>query len=353
MSTGVRLACPWPVPGRLARRRSGWLWCGCVVLVAVIVLLGLGLGTPAMAPASVVRALLDVDGSGAEQPNPAAVIVRQVRAPRVVLGLACGAALGVAGLLLQAVLRNPLAGPELTGAAGGAALGIAVLVVALPATAFALYPVAAAMGALVATALCVAGAGVRSGPLGLALVGSAVSAGLTGLLVALTVTVDPARASVLLRYLFGSLVARGWREVLLCGPPIVIALAVSWVLATWLNVLRAGAGTADALGVRHRSAAVAVIATSGVLVAAATAAAGWVAWVGVLVPQATRVLWRTTDVRRLLPACAVLGAIVVAGGDVLARVVLLPVELPLGACTTAALLAVLVIRAGLLRVGLR
>ncbi|MEU4569929.1 iron chelate uptake ABC transporter family permease subunit [Micromonospora sp. NPDC023956] len=245
-------------------------------------------------------------------------ILVELRLPRLVTALLAGAGLGAAGLLLQAVLRNPLAAPELTGVNPGAVLGV------LGGIQLGLVPADSAAGALVAALLGGAAGGslmwllARDGsPAQVAaygLLGSAALAGLTTLLLAY----QPSRFGNALRWLVGSVDGRVWAHVRFAWPWLATALLLAWLCSAVLGMLAAGDGHAAALGLAPRPVRALGLALAVALAAGAVALAGALAFVGLVVPHVARALCGA-DLRRALPAAALLGATAVVGADAVAQ----------------------------------
>ena len=299
-------------------------------LLALAVAVALVSGPSGLGVREVVSALRG-DATG-----PAADIVLRVRMPRVLLGAGVGASLAVAGVLFQALLRNPLADPFVLGVSGGAALG-GVAVLSLGAgfgLGYAAVPPAAFAGALIATLLlyAVAGAHGRLSPTQLLLTGVVFNAFASAAIVFLASLAGLTEGASLFLWLIGSLSAvradvAGWLAGFL-----LIGVGVALVLARSLNLLTLGSDAAAQLGVNvERDQRVLLLATS-VMVGAAVAAAGLVGFVGLIVPHVLRLLVGP-DHRLLVPAAALGGAAFLVVCDTLARTLPGGRELPVGAIT--------------------
>jgi iron complex transport system permease protein len=258
-------------------------------------------------------------------------VIRELRAPRIVVGLLVGAALGVAGALFQTSARNPLASPDVLGVTQGASAG-AVAAIVLGGGGLSV-PVAALGGALLTGALLF-GLTWRAGVDGvrLVLVGIALWAAASALvdwLLTRAAIRDAASAYV---WITGSLNARGWEHAV----PLALALAVLLPLALGggrvLAVLQLGDETARGLGVRLATAQAGAVLVAVGCVAAAVAAAGPIGFVALAVPQLA--LRLTGGSRPPVLSSAVLGAVLVVAADLVART-LLPQALPVGILTAA------------------
>jgi iron complex transport system permease protein len=319
----------------------------------VIALLTMGLGVVVLfsmawgaSDASVLAVVADWLPGSAEETLTVRdrVIIYDIRLPRTVLGVLIGASLAVAGAVLQGLFRNPLADPGIIGVSAGAALG-AVSVIVLGGTVLAPFtylfgifalPVAAFGGALAAT-LMLYGIATRQGRTSVAtmlLAGialAAMAAAFTGLLVFIA---DDRQLRDLTFWQLGSLAGATWAKIGAAGPIIVAALATSPFLARGLNGFALGEAAASHLGIHvQRFKYVAIVAATAAT-GASVAVSGGIAFVGIVVPHLLRLLIGP-DHRYLLPACALLGAIVLLLADSIARTIVAPAELPIGIVTAA------------------
>jgi iron complex transport system permease protein len=319
---------------RLTPRRLVLWLTAFALLLAAAVLLALAAGPSALAPADVFAVLRRGGGSG-----PAADIVLRVRLPRVLLGLGVGASLAVAGVLFQALLRNPLADPFVLGVSGGAALGgIAVLSLGSAlGLGYAAVPPAAFAGAVLATLLLYAVAGSRGRVSGtqLLLTGVVFNAFASAAIVFLASLAGLTQGTSIFLWLIGSLSAAsggvaGWVALFLA-----LGLACALPLARGLNLLVLGDEPAGQLGVdvvRHKRWL--LLATS-LMVGAAVSAAGLIGFVGLIIPHLLRLLLGP-DHRLLVPASALGGAAFLVLCDTAARTLPGGRELPVGAVTALA-----------------
>lgn len=289
------------------------------VLLPVAVLLGGGLvaahllvGRSDLPAAEVVRALAGRASSPAYE-----IIVLDLRLPRVLVGLGAGALLAVSGVLVQAVVRNPLAEPSTTGVGAGAALAVVASLVVWPGHQAA-QP--AALAGALATGLVLYVAGRRALAVTGVLLGAVLAAATSLLLV-----VDSAPIGTVLRWLVGSLNARTPDDWARLWPWLVVVVPAAWLLASWLNVWALGEMTAVGLGVRPRVVVAVVLLLAVAAGAAAIAAAGAVAFVGLVAPHVARLLVGA-DHRVLVPASAALGALLLSAADLVAYSV--TVQLP-------------------------
>lgn len=293
--------------------------------LAALGVAALAIGRPGV-PVTALPAVLAADG-GLEH-----VVVTQLRAPRLVLGVLAGAALGAAGLLLQESLRNPLAVPELLGVSSGAAAAVAVTVVFGLTVPFApLLP--ALLGAAVGAVLTVLAVRGAVGPAAVLLIGAGVSAALQAVLLAATAVSGSQEQGVLVRYLLGSLTGTTWQTVAAALPGLAVAVPLAVLAMPVVGLLRLGGDTAAALGLPAGAARTGVLAVACLLTAAVVGPCGPIAWVGFVAPLLVRTLVPALPPLLALAGCAAAGALVVVTADLLARTVLHPVELPVGGLT--------------------
>jgi ABC-type Fe3+-siderophore transport system permease subunit len=263
-------------------------------------------------------------------------IVLQIRLPRALLAALVGAGLATAGALLQALLQNPLADPYVLGISGGAALG-GVLALALGGLLLggALVPVVAFAGALAASLLlyAIAAAGGRAPAHSLLLTGVVFNAFASSLIVFATAATDLARVAGVFLWLIGSI--RLVEPALLAGVAVLFAigLAIALRFAYALNLVAQGDETATHLGVDVPAVRRWIFAGTALMIGASVAVSGLIGFVGLIVPHLLRLSFGS-DHRLLVPASALGGAAFLVLADTLARVVLAPTELPVGALTS-------------------
>ena len=270
----------------------------------------------------------------------AELIVWQVRMPVVVGAAFVGAALSVAGVLFQGMLRNPLADPFLIGTSSGAALGAAVAFVlpfdTLYGTFFPLTPMLAFVGAGAAVMLvyAIARAGGQTPVVTLLLAGVVINAVLEALQT-LILTLSPhAQFSVtsLFYWLAGGVSITSWPPVFVVGSIILAAIIFSLTLSGVLDVFALGEESAAHLGVHVERRKLIIIVIGSLLTAAAVSISGLIGFVGLVMPHTMRLLLGPRH-RLLLPASALAGAIFLTLADLLARIIIAPAVLPVGVFT--------------------
>jgi iron complex transport system permease protein len=266
-------------------------------------------------------------------------IVWLIRTPRVLVAAIVGAGLATAGVVMQALFRNPLAEPSLTGVGPGAVFGAVLAFVAGWGTASVVaLPLASVASALVALLIvyAIATSGGTTPMTTLLLAGVAVGAmftALSSLLISLNI-MSWQVAQEIVFWMMGGLDSRTWVHVWLSAPFVTIGFVAAVTQSRTLDLLLFGEETAASLGVDVEASKRLLIATVALLTGASVAVAGLVGFVGLIVPHAVRLMVGPSH-RRLLPAAAVTGAAFVVACDLAARTVYPPVEIRLGIVTAA------------------
>ena len=294
---------------------------------AAAMILGLAVGATALTPADLLAGLLDPGGR-------AGIIVWDLRLPRVLLAFLVGGSLGVSGAALQALVRNPLAEPYLLGISGGAGLG-AVAAIALGLTGLAAIPLAAFAGAVASAAVVYGVAAVQGSrlePRVLVLVGVVVAAFCGAITTALLTMSEAAQLRNAFLWLMGGFGAASWPAVAVFSGYAVLPLGALLGGARALDLLSLGDEPAHALGLETESAKRLVFVATALLTAASVAVSGMIGFVGLVAPHAIRG-WLGPLHRRLLPAVFVASGSLLVLADALARTVMRPAELPIGAIT--------------------
>lgn len=260
-------------------------------------------------------------------------IFYDIRLPRVLLGASTGACLAAAGAAFQALLRNPLAEPYLLGVSNGAALGTMFAFVFFGQFEFA-KPVSAFAGAGLATFTVYQFAKTRAGmnTERLVLSGVIVTTFLSSIIVLLTTLLDATRLRSFTFWLLGDLSQAGGNAFYFAFTAAVVGTLVLTLTARSLNLMMLGERDAFDFGVEVQTTRLIVFATASALVGTAVAASGSVGYVGLVVPHIVR-MTIGSDNRSVIPATAFAGAIFVMLADTVARTVIAPRELPVGAIT--------------------
>ncbi|GAA3735503.1 FecCD family ABC transporter permease [Spinactinospora alkalitolerans] len=307
--------------------RAGGLLAALGVLV-LCVLLSIAVGAKSIPIGTVWNALWGFDASYDHS------VIIDLRLPRTVLGLFVGASLGLAGALMQALTRNPLADPGILGINAGASAAVVTAIFAFGLTSVNAYVWFAFAGAGAAAVLVYfLGSRGRTGatPVRLALAGTAVAAVLQGLVYGVFVVDDFVFDQVRF-WQVGSLVGRDLDIFLKIVPFLAAGIAVALLLGPALNAIALGEDLAAALGAHINRTRTATAVAIVLLCGGATAAAGPIAFVGLTVPHVARAV-TGPDQRWVLPYSAVLAAILLVGADTLGRVVLPNGELEVGIVT--------------------
>ncbi|MFT3854514.1 MAG: iron ABC transporter permease [Ilumatobacteraceae bacterium] len=328
-----------PRPARPSRQRHTALATVVLfgVLVVGVVLAGM-LGSTDIAPHEVWRVVAaHLPGVSAAAPGSTHdAIVWGIRLPRAALAAVVGATLAVVGTSLQAIMRNPLADPAILGGSAGASLG-AITVLLVGFTPFGTWSLigSAFVGSLAGygLTLLLASRGRRLSPVRLVLAGVAVSYLLSAIGSLLVATSDnPNRVRSVMFWQLGSLASAQWRTVTAPAALLAGGIAVMMLRARALNALVAGDETAASLGLRPDRLRRELVVLAAVLTAAAVALTGTIAFVGLVVPHAVRLI-AGADHTRVLPLAALTGATFLVLVDVAARLAVEPQELPIGVVT--------------------
>lgn len=319
-----------PISLRIERRVPAVLfWLGIVTLAAAIA--SVGQGEYPISPIDVVKTIL-----GWETGNPQhAFVINTLRLPRTLVALMVGVGLGIAGTILQGLTRNPLADSEILGLNAGASLAAVTTIVLLPSLPLFALPLSAFGGAMVVSLLIYLLAWDKgSAPIRLILVGvglSAIARALSSLLITFG-EIDSVTEALI--WLAGSVYGRSWEQVWFLLPWSIVLVPLSFLLARHLNALNLGDDIARGLGssVERQRGLLLLIAIA--LVGASVAAAGTIAFVGLIAPHLGRQLVGSAH-EGLLPTAALMGGAIVVLADLLGRVLFAPIELPCGVVTAA------------------
>ncbi|MFJ9029152.1 FecCD family ABC transporter permease [Streptomyces sp. NPDC102274] len=311
----------------LVARRIGWT-AAAVVAVLLSILLSLAVGARAVAPSAVVDALLH--GGHSDD----AEVIRQLRVPRTLIGLMVGAALALAGTVLQGITRNPIADPGILGISQGSSVGVVLAIAFAGVHTLSGYVWYAFAGAAVASvAVYAIASGGRGGatPVKLALGGAAINA----LLVSVTMGVLTTNAATLDEFRFWQVGSIAGRDAEVAGqvwPFLLLGTVLVISVARGLDALALGEDVAKGLG--QNVAAVRIVGGLGatVLTGMAVAAAGPIAFIGLAVPHIARAIVGS-DHRWVLPMAALIGPVMLLVSDVIGRILFPPSEVPAGVMT--------------------
>ncbi|MFF4826828.1 FecCD family ABC transporter permease [Streptomyces sp. NPDC001312] len=310
-------------PTRRGARVVGLL--ASVAVLLLVALASIAIGATELSLAQVWHGLFQDSGTYGD------VVVGE-RLSRTVLGLLAGSALGLAGAVLQALTRNPLADPGILGINAGASAAVVTAITFLGVTSLSGYVWFAFLGAAAVGALVWFLGGSRGAtPVRLALAGTAIGAALYGYVQAVMI-MDGAALGRMRFWTVGSLASATTATVTQVLPFFAVGTVVALLLARPLNAMAMGDDTARALGADlNRTRALAMLAAT-VLCGAATAACGPIVFIGLMVPHVVR-SFTGPDLRWILPYATVLSPVLLLGADVLGRIVARPAELQVGVVT--------------------
>ncbi|BBI31301.1 FecCD family ABC transporter permease [Cohnella abietis] len=294
----------------------------CCLLLVIAIVLSLRLGAVNIPFAQLIEELTQRDG-----------IIYDYRLPRLIIAVCIGTNMAIAGAVLQGVTRNPLAAPDVIGITAGGGLATVILILAIPQFTQSMLPFFAFGGSICAGLLVFILAyqkGIK--PNRLALCGVAVSSGLQAVITLFIVKYSPS-ASQALVWLKGSLYARTWDHVELLWPWTVVGTILALLSYRQLNVLLLSEDTILGLGSKINRVRLRLIIISVALAGSAVAAAGNIGFIGLVIPHLARLLVGS-DFRLTLPTSALLGAVLVVFADTVGRIVMPPIEIPVGIITS-------------------
>jgi iron complex transport system permease protein len=332
------------------RRPLSAVLLACLVLLLAAMTAGVAIGSVGLSPGTVWQVVAD-HISGHPRQSVADAIVWQIRLPRVLLAAVVGAALTTAGTVVQALVRNSLADPFLLGVSSGASVGAAAVLLfgafaSLGVWAVSVGSVVGAVAATLVVFLVSGAAGRGLSPTQLILCGVVLSALFSSITSFLIFKGNPQATQSVLFWMLGSFGNADWPQ--LPVPAIVLVLGMLYLLALArnLNALAMGAEPAASLGIDVRRLRRSLFLVTSLMVGVTVAAAGVIGFVGLAVPHIVRLLVGS-DHRRVLPVGVVFGAAFMVLGDLLARTIVAPQEMPIGVITAfigAPTLIVLILR---------
>jgi iron complex transport system permease protein len=269
--------------------------------------------------------------TGVETTKQVSTIVGDLRLPNLVEALVVGAALGVAGAVLQGALGNPLASPDVIGVTAGAGFGASLILLAFPGS-VALLPIGALAFGLLAALLVfgIAWSGRNRGGVGKVILAGIAVAALFGAGTTSLLTAHPERVQSVIFFLAGGLTPDGWRELVSFWPYFAVGFVMAVFLIRPLDKLALGDDVAASLGSRPNVTRLVAGLAAALLASAAAALVGLLAFLGLVVPHLVRMAGGTSRNAFVIPASALAGAALLTAGDVLARVIAKPEVLPVG-----------------------
>ncbi len=300
-------------------------------ILLLVMLASLAVGSVRLPLGQVVAALTSGEADATSR-----AIVWNLRLSRVILATLIGAGLATAGAAFQGLFRNPLADPYVVGASGGAALGATLAITAglrISGAGLGPVPLAAFVGALAAVAIVytVAEIGGMASAITMLLAGAALSTVLSAL-VTLVMTINDRSLHEIFGWILGGFSGRGWPHVQAVWFYLVGGSLAMWLLSRPLDALACGEETAQTLGLPLWQARTAIVGAATITTAAAVAAGGTIGFIGLIAPHVARMIVGSNHVR-LIPASALVGALLLILADDFARTILAPVEIPVGVMT--------------------
>lgn len=299
-----------------------------IAVTAVVVIAGAAIGSLRISPLSVVRILFGA-GDQAE-----ATVVLQFRLPRIVVAFLVGMLLAASGAILQGIIRNPLASPDIMGITGGASAAVVAFITFFPLASVQYLPFAAMIGAIVATAV-IYGLAWKKGvsPMRLVLIGIGIEATMKAVTTLMIVRSQFYASSKALTWLTGTVYGSNWSNVWALLPWTLVLIPLAFFMGRTLNVLQLGDDTAAGAGSRIDRDRLLLLVLCVGTAGAAVAVGGAIGFIALLAPHAARRLVGSSF-GGLLPVAALLGGIIVVAADLIARTAFAPLDLPVGIFTS-------------------
>jgi len=300
---------------------------------AAAVVICVGMGSQRISPLAVIQTLLG-HGDG-----PNTTIIYNLRLPRVLIAILVGASLGVAGALLQGIVRNPLTSPDIIGITGGASLGAVIFIIYFSHLTIKLLPVSAVIGAFAAAIIIYAFA-YRGGvtPMRLVLIGIGIATAITAVTYMLIITASFTPTAVAVKaftFMTGSIYGVSWtRDVATLLPWVAVLLPVAFFFARHLNVQELGDEVAGSVGSSVQRTRLMLLFISVALAGAAVAIGGAINFIGLMAPHIARKLVGPSY-GGVIPVSALVGSLVLLLADLIARTAFVPLDIPAGVFTAA------------------
>ncbi len=320
-------------------KNSKILWMALIPLLVLLMLINVGLGSVVIPWTEVIDIIL---GKSSSHPGWN-TIIWEFRLPKTVTAVLAGAGLAISGLLMQTLFRNPLAGPFVLGISSGASLGVALLIMATQILGITWMANAWGSGATVLAAVAGSGfillvvltASFYIGDSMTLLIIGLMLGSLSGALVSVLQYFSQAeQIQSYLIWTFGSLGGVHGAELWWLAAIVVMGSFLSWLMVKPLNSLLLGETYARSMGVSLRATRLLIILSTALLAGGITAFCGPLAFIGIAIPHLARILFKTSDHRKLVPASVVLGAIIMVLCDTIAQVPGTPQTLPINAITS-------------------
>lgn len=290
-----------------------------IVLLIVGAILSLSAGAVWISPITVIKEVWSGNN----------FILSEFRVPRMLLGILVGAALAISGAVIQGVIRNPLASPDVIGITKGASLAAVIVIIVFPTAPLFVLPVASFIGALVISlilSLLISWKGIKGSQL--ALIGMAIGAVAMALVQYLLIR-NPMEANIALVWLTGSLFGRSMDHVLTILPWLIVAIPVIFLYARKLDILHLGEEVATALGIPVQRTKMILLFASVMLAGAAISVVGGLSFLGLIAPHIARSLVGHQH-RHIVAMSGLVGALLMVIADGLARIIAPPIDIPVG-----------------------
>ncbi|WP_274650469.1 FecCD family ABC transporter permease [Paenibacillus humicola] len=315
----------------LIEKRTVWTAGILLAFCAALMIVSTGIGSEYISPLTVVKAIF-----GSADPT-SQVIVEQLRLPRIVIAVLVGASLASSGAVLQGIVRNPLASPDITGVTEGAALG-AVLFIFLFQGTISIHwmPLASIAGAFaIAVLLYVLAWKNGVSPLRLVLIGIGISAAVKSISYMFIISGPMQLANQSLTFMTGTIYGSSWdNDVVTLLPWVAVLLPLTWLQARQVNIQALGDDVASSAGARVQKQRLVLLTLSIALAGSAVAIGGAISFIGLMAPHIARKLVGPSF-GGLLPVSALIGAIILLVADLVARTAFLPQDVPAGVFTAA------------------
>lgn len=305
----------------------------CLIMIATLALLNIVRGAPNVDLGGIWQTL-----TAPASDDRTAFLIRELRVPRVLLGVVCGVALGMVGVLLQDSLRNPLADPDLLGIAQGASFALAVSTIFPEIMPDIARPVVCLTAGLLAGGIVVAFSGTIRDPVRVVLAGvvcSAFFATLTTIVLLLAPYSRTGGLASYFRYVTGSVSAAQWSQLGMVAPWLTVGIPAALLSGRALNLLQLGDDLATGAGLNPFRARLMLILVAMVLVSPVIAAIGPIAFVALFAPHIARGVLASNDARQVLVVSALSGAVLLLAADTAGRLLFFPAEIPAGIWTVA------------------
>ncbi|KAF0120188.1 MAG: iron complex transport system permease protein [bacterium] len=306
-----------------------------VFIFVIVAILSISLGTADVGLIKILRGIFGwVSDPVHGWTDTDRVIVFQVRLPRIILAGIVGATLSVAGVVFQAIFRNPLADPYILGISSGSAVGAILAIISGAGLSFLSIPAASFCGALLTIflVLSIARSGFRLQTNTLLLAGVIVGSFFSAIIMFLVSITQDERLHSIIFWLMGDLSLSKYNEIIIVTPFVIVGCLIIYLHAHPLNLIVTGEETALQLGVEVERVKRLLLITASLITGVVVSVSGVIGFVGLIVPHMMRMVFGS-DHRLLLPVSGLFGLSFLVVADTIARIVIAPVELPVGVIT--------------------